>query len=113
MEEKEKESPFGETAPEEKIDALPVEAVESGESEPAGEAGGPDEAEDLKTRLAYLTAEFDNFRKRAAREREALASFGNERLLLAVLPFLDNLERAMSQEGASTEIGRASCRERV
>ncbi len=110
MEEKEKESPFGETAPEEKIDALPVEAAESGESGPAGEAGGADEAEDLKTRLAYLTAEFDNFRKRSAREREALAAFGNERLLRAVLPFLDNLERAMSQEGASTEAVLAGVR---
>jgi molecular chaperone GrpE len=60
-----------------------------------------DELERLKRRLAYLAAEFDNFRKRAAREQEAIVSFGNERILLAILPFLDNLERAISQaEGA-------------
>ncbi|RJP22153.1 MAG: nucleotide exchange factor GrpE [Deltaproteobacteria bacterium] len=64
---------------------------------------GTDETTELKVRLAYLAAEFDNFRKRAAREREAQAAFGNERLLGAVLPFLDNLERAMGQVGASTE----------
>lgn len=55
----------------------------------------------LKTRLAYLAAEFDNYRKRAAREKEAIVSFGNERLLLAILPFLDNLERAISQSEAA------------
>ncbi|HZW36653.1 MAG: nucleotide exchange factor GrpE [Deltaproteobacteria bacterium] len=57
------------------------------------------ELEEMKNRLAYLAAEFDNYRKRVAREKEAMVSFGNERLLRAVLPFLDNLERAMSQAG--------------
>ncbi|MEW6721054.1 MAG: nucleotide exchange factor GrpE [Thermodesulfobacteriota bacterium] len=93
MEDKEREAPHEEIVPAEG-------AVESPEPpEPAG----PDEVEDLRTRLAYLTAEFDNFRKRAAREREAQAAFGNERVLQAVLPFLDNLERAMGQPGASAE----------
>jgi len=69
----------------------------------AGEAGETDDALKLKERLAYLAAEFENFRKRVAREREAQAAFGNERLLLAVLPFLDNLERAMGQAAASAD----------
>lgn len=65
------------------------------EEEPAvAETGG--ELEEARTRLAYLAAEFDNYRKRVAREKEALVSFGNERILRAILPFLDNLERAMS-----------------
>ena len=57
----------------------------------------------LKEQLAYLAAEFENFRKRVAREREAQAAYGNERLLCVVLPFLDNLERAMGQAGASAD----------
>src|SRR5512146_1379966 len=57
------------------------------------------ELEEMKNRLAYLAAEFDNYRKRVAREKEAMVSFGNERLLRAVLPFLDKLERARSQAG--------------
>jgi molecular chaperone GrpE len=97
MEDKEKESPYTETVHGEALEEVPC-----GAAEPAGRPE-TDEAADLKTRLAYLTAEFDNFRKRAAREREAQAAFGNERLLRAVLPFLDNLERAMAQSGASTE----------
>lgn len=98
MEEREKEAP-------------PVEAVaeapapgDAGEEPAAGtESGETAEAARLKEQLAYLAAEFENFRKRAAREREAQAAFGNEQLLRAVLPFLDNLERAMSQAGASAE----------
>ena len=61
--------------------------------------GEEDELSRVKTRMAYLAAEFDNYRKRTAREKEAIVSFGNERLLLAILPFLDNLERAISQPG--------------
>jgi len=61
------------------------------------EEGGEDELSRVRSRLAYLAAEFDNYRKRTARERETIVSFGNERLLKAILPFLDNLERALSQ----------------
>ncbi len=100
MEDKEKEAPYGETAPGETAGGIPVEPLEAGE---AAETGGADELETLRNRLAYLTAEFDNFRKRAFREMEAQAAFSNERLLQAVLPFLDNLERAMGQAGASAD----------
>ena len=72
------------------------EAEEPGKEEvPVGQEG--DELDRVKSRLAYLAAEFDNYRKRVAREQEAIVSFGNERILLAILPFLDNLERAISQ----------------
>lgn len=81
--------------------AGPPEEVLPGEEEPAGEGVSPeppyDELVQVKSRLAYLAAEFDNYRKRVAREQEAIVSFGNERILLAILPFLDNLERAISQ----------------
>jgi molecular chaperone GrpE len=63
------------------------------------------ELEETKSRLAYLAAEFDNYRKRAAREKDGLVSFGNERLLRAILPFLDNMERAMSQAAATGAVG--------
>ena len=98
MEDREKESPLAE------IDAEGSEGedVESGPGS-VGEPGETDDAVKLKESLAYLAAEFENYRKRVAREREAQAAFGNERLLLAVLPFLDNLERAMGQATASTD----------
>ncbi|MBI5575369.1 MAG: nucleotide exchange factor GrpE [Deltaproteobacteria bacterium] len=84
-------------------DEAPVTGEAEGEeAAPAPEASG--ELEELKTRLAYLAAEFDNYRKRAAREKESLVAFGNEKLLRAILPFLDNLERAMAQAAASGSI---------
>jgi len=76
-------------------------ASETGEAPAEGaECGTPEDAAELRNRLAYLMAEFDNFRKRVVREREAQTAYGNEKLLLAILPFLDNLERAMGQTGA-------------
>ena len=75
---------------------------DEGSAQPPGtRPEGEDEAAQLRTRFAYLAAEFDNYRKRAAREKDAVVAYGNERLLRAILPFLDNLERAISQAGAS------------
>lgn len=85
-----------------------LEEVGAGAEEPeAGRRPGPveDELTRLKTRMAYLAAEFDNYRKRTARETEAIVAFGNERLLAAILPFLDNLERALSQSEATGAAG--------
>lgn len=72
------------------------------ECRPEAEA---DELTRLRTRMAYLAAEFDNYRKRTARESETIVAFGNERLLAAILPFLDNLERALSQSEATGAAG--------
>jgi molecular chaperone GrpE len=64
-----------------------------------------EELQDLKTRAAkadenwdkYLrtVADLDNYRKRVAREKEELARFTTERVVTALLPTLDNLERAI------------------
>jgi molecular chaperone GrpE len=50
---------------------------------------------DTHDRLLRLAAEFDNFKKRAAKERDDLQKFGIERLLKDFLPVADNLERAL------------------
>ena len=47
-------------------------------------------------RLLRLAADFDNYRKRAAREREEYVALANERLLKELLPVLDDLERALN-----------------
>jgi molecular chaperone GrpE len=79
-------------------DLLPEEGEPDSREEFAGQE--EDELARVKSQLAYLAAEFDNYRKRIAREQESLVAFGNERILLAILPFLDNLERAVSQSQA-------------
>ena len=47
-------------------------------------------------RLLRLAADFDNYKKRAAREREEYVALANERLLKELLPVLDDLERALN-----------------
>lgn len=90
-----------ERGPDQEADELAGERLPEPEEETAqpSESAQPEEDElvRVKSRLAYLAAEFDNYRKRMAREQEAIVSYGNERILLAILPFLDNLERAISQ----------------
>ena len=99
----EKEKSPGQEAGEAVGEILP-EAAEPGEQEVFAEPE-EDELARVKSRLAYLAAEFDNYRKRAAREKEAIVSYGNERILLAILPFLDNLERAITQSRSTGEEG--------
>ena len=64
------------------------------EQEPQEEAPAVDD------RLLRLAADFENYKKRAARERDEYVTFANERLIKELLPVLDDLERALQ---AATE----------
>ena len=55
------------------------------------------EREQLGDRFLRLAAEFDNFRKRSQKEREAIYSDTVADVILGMLPVYDNLERALSQ----------------
>jgi molecular chaperone GrpE len=54
------------------------------------------EEQEVDDRLLRLAADFDNYKKRAARERQEYVAFANERLLKELLPILDDLERALN-----------------
>jgi molecular chaperone GrpE len=54
-----------------------------------------EQQEVVDDRLLRLAADFDNFKKRAAREREEYVKLANERLVKDLLPILDDLERAL------------------
>ena len=58
------------------------------------------EVERLQDRLLRLQAEFDNSKKRLAREKTEFLKFANESLLQELLPVLDNLERALASARA-------------
>jgi molecular chaperone GrpE len=60
-----------------------------------------DRLKETHERLLRTAAEFDNFKKRAAKEKEDAQKFGNERLLKDFLPVMDNLERALDHVGQS------------
>jgi molecular chaperone GrpE len=50
----------------------------------------------LEDRLLRTAADFDNYKKRVAREREEYVTLANERLVKDLLPILDDLERALT-----------------
>jgi len=52
-------------------------------------------ADEYYDHLQRLKAEFDNFRKRTVREKEEAAKYASERIVLSLLPILDNFERAL------------------
>ena len=80
---------------------------QSGDDPVAALIAERDEAIDRWKRTA---ADFDNFRKRATREREATVTLANERLVKELLPILDDLERALV---AATEHEEAMLEEGV
>ena len=49
--------------------------------------------------LQRLKAEFDNYRKRVARDQHEPAARAHERLVQELVPVLDDLERAIAHEG--------------
>ncbi len=53
------------------------------------------ERDDYLDQLKRVAAEFDNYRKRAARDQENLVARAHERLMKAMLPVVDDLERAL------------------
>jgi molecular chaperone GrpE len=55
-----------------------------------------EEQEVVDDRLLRLAADFDNYKKRAARERAEYVALANERLVKELLPILDDLERALN-----------------
>jgi len=55
-----------------------------------------DEIESLKTQMLYKNAEFDNYRKRTLKERAELILNGGEKTITALLPVIDDMERAIA-----------------
>ena len=53
-------------------------------------------ADESWERLLRTTADFDNFKKRAAREKQDAIKYANESLLQKLIPILDNFEMALA-----------------
>ncbi len=75
-------------------------------AEPAGEAVPAQESErELKDRWLRAEAELQNFRRRAQRDLEESTRFAEERVLLEMISFLDDLERAIAAAGEAGSPG--------
>ena len=107
MAKKEKTAPETEPAAEEK------ETTETEETTAETEATAkpePSETEKLQKQLdeandkfLRLAAEYDNFRKRTVKEKEALNALCKSTVVKALLPVIDNFERAMQQPSDNPE----------
>ena len=98
------------TAEEQPVDAVtdteeaPVEGVV--EDVPAEEdktTALEAEVQEKNDRILRLQADFENFRRRTAKEKEELAAVITQNLLTDLLPLLDNFERAMAVEQTDVE----------
>lgn len=99
---KKQETPAEELKPEEETPA--PEAAEA-PAEPAPEAAPAEPAVDWEAKYnaehdahLRLAAEYDNFRKRTIKEKEASYGNGKSDAVAKILPVYDNLSRALNQE---------------
>ena len=88
------ETPETETAPEET--AAETEVPEKDEIAEKCEALEK-ELSETKDRYLRVAAEYENYRRRSIRERDALYGDATAAAVAAMLPILDNLERAVQQ----------------
>ncbi len=91
-----------EEAPEEAaaVDAAMQEEIEALK----GQVDGLNkDLQEKKDRLLRLQADFDNFRRRSAKEREEISAVVTQNFCKDMLPLLDNFERAMAAETKDVE----------
>jgi molecular chaperone GrpE len=84
---------------EERTEEVEVEQVEAIDPLAAAER----ERDEYLDALQRLKAEFDNYRKRVARDQQELAARAHERLVKELVPVLDDLERALEAATAHEE----------
>ena len=80
----------GEAPAEEQPKAAPAKTVPLAELEAERKRG-----DELLSRLTYLQADFENYRKRVSRETEAFVKLANEALLARLIPVLDDFDAAL------------------
>lgn len=62
------------------------------------------ELEELKDKHLRLQAEFDNYRRRTLKEKADLIATAGEKVLVNILPVVDDLDRAMESIGTAQDI---------
>lgn len=86
-------------------DASETPADKQQEEEPADPLDAAlAEIEKLKQKLLYTTAEFDNYRKRTLKEKSELILNGSSTTLEALLPVIDDMERAIEGQDAVDDV---------
>ena len=101
-EEVEKADPEGQVSQKDEPASIEIE-VDSVESLQKKLDGALAESRQHYDRLLRVSAEFDNFKKRSARDADELRKYANEALLKDLLHVVDNLERAIASAADSVD----------
>ncbi|NJL58484.1 MAG: nucleotide exchange factor GrpE, partial [Desulfobacteraceae bacterium] len=96
----------------EQEDQKPSEPSPENESEVRVKAA-EDKCKEYYDRLLRVSAEFENYKKRSAREADNFRKFANESILKDLLPVVDNLERAIQSSANISEDGKSCISEGV
>ncbi len=83
----------------EDLDAI-TETPATEEPEKGSAADARKEAEDYKEQLLRTLAEFENYKKRTQREIHQILNNANEKLIIELLPVIDDLERSLKAAAA-------------
>lgn len=76
---------------------------EAASEEESKEEQKKDEAAQESERYMRLMAEFQNYKRRAAKEKTDTLQYANEKIVADILPVLDNFERALTTETEDIE----------
>ncbi len=99
-----------------KKEAGSAEAAETPEEDNAPEAENTEEKAEEKTeekaddgneKYVRLMAEFQNYKKRVAKEKNDIREYATEKLVMELLPVLDNFERALAASAEDDPAGYA------
>lgn len=99
-----------------KKEAGSAEATETPEEDSAPEAEKTEEKSEEKTeekaddgneKYVRLMAEFQNYKKRVAKEKNDIREYATEKLVMELLPVLDNFERALAASAEDDPAGYA------
>jgi molecular chaperone GrpE len=89
-------------------EAEPGTAEVSSEQAPEAAAAGPEkvaaELAEMKDKYLRLFAEFDNYKRRTAKERMDLLKTANQEMVVALLPVVDDFERALQSMQAAQDV---------
>ncbi|MFM1913516.1 MAG: hypothetical protein RIR51_1359 [Bacteroidota bacterium] len=105
MKDKKKDMEENEMKAEGNLEMEETNEVEKEENEDEGKQEKGSEEEDLKEKYIRLYSEYENYRKRTAKEKMELIQTAGERVIKELLPVIDDFDRAFNDKNAEIPEG--------
>ncbi len=97
------EETFEQTAQQTEAEAAEQVESDTGSTEDPRLAELAKQAEEHQQRYLRAQADFDNFRRRTAKEKEELAQYASMKLIGQLVPTVDNFERALAAASSNSD----------